>query len=321
MPPASGAIGWGWNTGESMVVLAVLAACAAVSFRLFRWECRAPGRSTLRPRSRLGYPRTMDGGSLHDREPRPLPGYSARNRAFWEEVSDEYQAENGPFLARKAGLAWGIWQIPEAELQVLGDVDSRDVLELGCGAAQWAIALAKRGARMVGLDLSARQLEHARRAMAAAGVSFPLIHAGAESVPLPDRSFDLVFCDWGAMHFADPARTLPEVARLLRPGGLLAFNGGTPLYEMCWVTGHEHAGDRLLRDYFGLYSVDDGETIEFIPTYGEWIRLFCRHGFLVEDLIELRPPADAVSTYRDEVDHAWSRRWPMEQIWRVRREG
>ena len=56
-----------------------------------------------------------------------------------------------------------MWQIPEAELQVLGDVSGKDVLELGCGAAQWSISLAGLGARPVGLDLTPRQLEHARR--------------------------------------------------------------------------------------------------------------------------------------------------------------
>jgi ubiquinone/menaquinone biosynthesis C-methylase UbiE len=68
-----------------------------------------------------------------------------------------------------------------------------DVLELGCGAAQWSISLAGLGARPVGLDVSARQLEHARRAMAGAGVDFPLIEASAEDVPLRDGRFDVIF--------------------------------------------------------------------------------------------------------------------------------
>ena len=46
-----------------------------------------------------------------------------------------------------------MWQLPESELRVLGDVSGRDVLEFGCGAAQWSIALAAQGAR-VGDDLS-----------------------------------------------------------------------------------------------------------------------------------------------------------------------
>ena len=70
--------------------------------------------------------------------------------------------------------------------------------------------------RPVGLDLSERQLEHARRLMAEAGVDFPLVQASAEEVPLPDASFDIVFCDYGAMTFGDPYATVPEAARLLR---------------------------------------------------------------------------------------------------------
>jgi hypothetical protein len=39
----------------------------------------------------------------------------------------------------------------------------------------------------------------------------------------------------------------------------------------------------------------------------------------VEDLIELRPEPDAVSTYRTDADREWARKWPMEHIWKVRR--
>jgi SAM-dependent methyltransferase len=56
----------------------------------------------------------------------------------------------------------------------------KDILELGCGAARWSTELARMGARPVGLDNSARQLEHARGLMTGAGVEFPLVHASAE---------------------------------------------------------------------------------------------------------------------------------------------
>jgi SAM-dependent methyltransferase len=159
-----------------------------------------------------------------DPEPADLTAQAARNRAAWDALSDEYEAQHGAALAATGGLAWGTSRAPESELGVLGDVDGKDVMELGCGAAQWSIALARRGARPVGLDVSGRQLEHARRLMTEAGIEFPLVHASADAVPLPDASFDIVFCDHGAMTFADPYRTVPEVARLLRPGGLFAFN-------------------------------------------------------------------------------------------------
>jgi SAM-dependent methyltransferase len=244
---------------------------------------------------------------------------AAFNRAVWDGYSDEYQAKHGEELAASGGLAWGTTQISEADLQVLGEVAGRDILELGCGAAQWSIALAKRGARPVGLDLSERQLAHARRLMADAGVDFPLIHASAELVPLPDASFDIVFCDHGAMTFADPYRSVPEVARLLRPGGLFAFNHHTPIETICWPLDAETVGEQLTLDYFDLHRIDDGEEISFQLPYGEWIRLFRANGFTIEDLIEPRPAPDATSSYRSPAELAWARRWPAEEIWRLRR--
>jgi SAM-dependent methyltransferase len=257
----------------------------------------------------------------HNESPDPdsLTPHARHNRQSWNETADAYQAENGPQLEASGGMAWGVWQVPESELGVLGDVRDKDILEFGCGAAQWSVALARMGARPVGLDLSDRQLEHARTLMARAGVDFPLVHASAESVPLPDASFDIVFCDHGAMTFADPYRTVPEVARLLRPGGLFAFSHGSPILSIAWAFDAERAGDRLVIDYFGMHEFDYGETIDFNLPYGEWIRLFRANGFEVEDLIEPRPAADATSTYRDELERDWSRRWPAESIWRLRR--
>ena len=248
-----------------------------------------------------------------------LTPHADRNRSAWNGLSDAYQALNGPHLAASGGMAWGVWQIPEADLQVLGDVRGKEVLEFGCGAAQWSIALARAGARPVALDLSERQLEHARALMAEAGVEFPLVQASAEAVPLPDASFDIVFCDHGAMSFADPYLTVPEVARLLRPGGLFAFSHNSPILSITWALDAERAGERLVGDYFGMHQFDDGETIDFNLPYGEWIRLFRANGFIVEDLIEPRPGPDAMSTYRDAIERDWSRRWPAESIWRLRR--
>jgi ubiquinone/menaquinone biosynthesis C-methylase UbiE len=202
---------------------------------------------------------------------------------------------------------------------VLGDVRDKDVLELGCGAAQWSIALARRGAHVVALDNSARQLEHARRAIEAAGVGVTLLHANAEDVPLPDASFDIVFCDHGATTFADPDRTVPEAARLLRPGGLFAFNAESTLHFLCWDEATDTVGDRLQLSYFAEMRSEDGRAVSFARPYGAWIRLFRSNGFVVEDLIELRAPPGAVTTYATFVSYDWARRWPAEQIWRVRR--
>jgi 2-polyprenyl-3-methyl-5-hydroxy-6-metoxy-1,4-benzoquinol methylase len=95
----------------------------------------------------------------------PLSEYAEHNQRVWDERSTEYQSKHGPQLEQSGGNAWGVWQLPEAQLQVLGDVRDRDVLEFGCGAAQWSIALAALGARVTALDASGAQLEHARSLM------------------------------------------------------------------------------------------------------------------------------------------------------------
>jgi SAM-dependent methyltransferase len=197
-------------------------------------------------------------------------------------------------------------------------VRDKDVLELGCGAAQWSIALAKRGARPVGLDLSPRQLEHARGAMAEAGVEFPLVEASAEDVPLDDASFDVVFCDHGAFNFADPLRLVPECARLLRPGGMLAFSMVTPILDIFWDREREAVDERPRNNYFENRGFEDDEAVDFQLPYGEWVRLFRANGFVVEDLIELRAPPDATTSY-DLVTLEWARRLPAEHIWKVRK--
>jgi ubiquinone/menaquinone biosynthesis C-methylase UbiE len=246
---------------------------------------------------------------------------SEHNRATWDRISDEYQARNAEFIGRKDEPRWGMWQLPDSELGIIGDVAGKDVLELGCGAAQWSILLAQQGARAVGLDNSGGQLEHARELMAEAGVDFPLVHASADEVPLPDASFDVVFCDHGAMTFADPYRTVPEAARLLRPGGLFAFSHSTPLALVCLDEEFETMATRFVRPYFGMHRFDElaDEPVEFNLPYGEWIRLFREEGLRIDALVEVRPPEGAESTYRTPEETEWARSWPMEEIWRCRK--
>jgi len=238
----------------------------------------------------------------------------ARNRAFWDEQSDEYQRRNAEFIAHP-DVRWGLWQITDAELGALGAVAGKNVLELGCGAGQFGAALARAGARVTGLDVSPRQLEHAR----ASGVEFPLVLGSADALPLPDASFDLVVADHGANRFVDPYAFVPEVARVLRPGGLFVFSGSTPFDWACWEEATDAMSERLQRDYFGMHRMELEDHVEFDLGYGDWIRLFRANGFVVEDLVEVRPPEGASSSYRSAADTAWARRWPMEQIWKVRK--
>ncbi|HUP48150.1 MAG TPA: class I SAM-dependent methyltransferase [Thermoanaerobaculia bacterium] len=239
-----------------------------------------------------------------------------KNQRHWDSTSDAYQARHGAALAEHP-LAWGVWRTPESELRVLGEVAGLRVLELGCGAAQWTLGLIGRGARAAGVDLSARQLLHARRAAPAV----PLVLGDAEVLPFRSESFDVVFCDHGATTFARPSLAVAEASRVLKRDGLLAFCMSTPIRDLCWDMVADRITAELANDYFSLSALDDGESVTYQLPYGAWIRLFREHSLSIEDLVEIQAPQGASTTYDDFVPAGWARRWPAEHIWKLRKDG
>jgi SAM-dependent methyltransferase len=245
-----------------------------------------------------------------------------RNIDVWTKSNADYTDASAEEAWARDEITWGVFGVPEQELGVLGDVAGRDVVELGCGTAYFSAWLAKRGARVVGVDPTPAQLETARRCMAETGIEFPLIEAPGEDVPLPDVSFDLVLSEYGAAIWADPYRWIPEAVRLLRPGGRLIFLRGTPLAAICFPRVGAITTE-LQQPYFGMYRFDwthDEGGIEFHLGYGDMIRLLRNAGFEIEDLVELQAPADAQThEYYDLVTPEWARKWPAEEIWVARK--
>lgn len=239
-----------------------------------------------------------------------------RNRRFWDRAAQAYQEKHGRRLADTAA-AWGVWRVPESHVGALRDVAGKDALELGCGAAQWSVELVRRGARTTGLDVSSAQLDLARKHLADRGVDAMLVQGSAEELPFLDASFDLVMCDHGALSFAEPHAAIPEVARVLRRGGRLAFSIHSPLLFMCWNPKTEKVDRRLHFDYFDMRSEADESSIQFQLPYGEWLELFDSNGMAVERLVHLRPLDDATTTYDDYAPYDWARRWPAEDLWIV----
>jgi SAM-dependent methyltransferase len=247
-----------------------------------------------------------------------------RNREVWTKTNAEYTDTQASGTWGKGEPTWGTYGVPEAELNVLGDVAGKDVIELGCGTAYFSAWLAKLGARPVGLDVTPAQLETARRMMAETGIEFPLVEADAEDVPLPDESFDVALSEYGASIWCDPARWIPEAHRLLRPDGELVFLCNSPLATIC-MPDEGKIEERLVRSQFDLGRMQwpgENEGVEWHLGHGDMLRLLRETGFEVEGLWELRAPASAVDhEYYDFVPAEWARRWPAEEIWKARKRG
>jgi SAM-dependent methyltransferase len=202
-----------------------------------------------------------------------------------------------------------------------GDLAGKDAIELGCGTAYVAAWLARRGARVVGIDNSEAQLATARRLQRQYELEFPLVHGNAEATPFADGSFDFAISEYGACLWADPQLWVPEAARILRPGGRLVFLVNSFLLMLC-VPSEDGvlASNRLLRSGFDLYRMESptNDSVEFHVSHGEWIRLLRGSGFEIEDLVEVRPDPTATTRY-DFVTLEWARQWPCEEIWKVRK--
>jgi SAM-dependent methyltransferase len=249
------------------------------------------------------------------------PDYVPQNVAVWTKANREHTGPSAREAWAQDEITWGVFEVPESQLGVMGDVAGLDMLELGCGTAYFSAWLAKRGARPVGVDPTPAQLETARLMQVEFGLEFPLLEAVGEDVPLPDSSFDVVHSEYGASIWADPYRWIPEAARLLRPNGRLIFLRNSTLIVLCQEL-EPPAGERLVRAQRGLNKVhwpDTGE-VEFHLGHGDWIELLRNKGFEVERLIELFAPDDAeMHHYYDYVTPDWARKWPAEEIWVARK--
>ncbi len=266
-------------------------------------------------------PRQGRGRRAVQRRRSPTADHVRTNLRLWERQSDAYDRRCASVLGGRRAKAWGLWRIPESSLGLVGPVRGKDVLELGCGAARWSDALSADGARVVGLDVSRSQLSKALRITRRSGGKVALLRANAEELPLAERSFDLVLSDWGAMTFCDPERTVPEVARILRPGGRLVFATSSPFRAIAHDRRTDRIGRALRYGYFGLGRLDYPREVNFTLPYSDWVELFGRAGLALERLVEPQGLGGRTSRYLSPREERWARRWPLESIWSARKPG
>lgn len=110
----------------------------------------------------------------------------------------------------------------------------RRLLDIGCGAGKFTRLIARRGAKVSGIDANADVVAEAERAAAEAGLAIAFHHGCGEALPFGDGTFDIVVFSNSLHHMSDIAGALREAARLLPDGGLLYV-----MEPVAWGNYHE----------------------------------------------------------------------------------
>ncbi len=242
------------------------------------------------------------------------------NRSHWDEQADTYVDAGRRLWSGRP--KWGIFGVPDEQIDLLPEVDGLDVVELGCGTGYVSAWCLRAGARSaIGLDNSPEQLRTAQSLSKEHDARLPLVWGDAEHAPFADGSFDVAISEYGAAIWCDPHRWIPEAARLLRPGGTLVFLGNSVI-SMLTVDDFESqpATARLQRPQRGSHHMSwpDTDSSEFHISHGSMIRLLRASGFDVLDLIELYVEPGDQTSY-DFLDADWASKWPHEEAWVARR--
>ena len=156
----------------------------------------------------------------------------AQARADWDGRADRWDiaAERNAAAPDRAAELDRVWQ-------ALALRPGARVLDVGCGSGQWAVALARRGGEVTGVDLSPAMVARAERHAAEAGVAVRWHVGEAARVAGPDAAYDAVLARVVLQLVPDVPAALAEFRRVLRPGGrLLASVPGalSPIYGTSW---------------------------------------------------------------------------------------
>jgi SAM-dependent methyltransferase len=200
-----------------------------------------------------------------------------------------------------------------AFLSILPPVRGLRGLDIGCGEGSNTRQLARRGARMVAIDVAPTFIRHARAAESAEPLGVAFLLADGISLPFADQHFDFVVAFMSLMDIPDQGRVLREAARVLRPDGFLQFSITHPCFDPPYrkvlrdaagipraieVGGYFDCIDgRVDRWWFSTVSPEERQhvpafrTPRFDRTLSGWVDMICRAGLVIEQFGE--PSASA----------------------------
>lgn len=139
-------------------------------------------------------------------------------------------------------------------LEMVGEVQGQEICDLACGQGWIARELARRGARVTGLDLADNLLAMAQQHETLEPLGITYLHSDAQNgEPLADQSFDGAICIMALMNINDIQAAFQTARRVLKPGGWFAFAITHPCFQTphaSWLTMDDGSVKRVVDGYF-----------------------------------------------------------------------
>lgn len=187
-------------------------------------------------------------------------------------------------------------------LDLLGVVDGRRVLEMACGHGRITRELARRGAGVVGVDVSGQLIDKATAEETRAPLGIRYIHADVtEAGLLEEDTFDAVVCGFGLSDIDDLDGALATAHRVLRPAGIFVFSilhpcfpGGTGV-SGSWPSDGSYHDEGWWQADGSLSTLRQqvGANHRSLSTY---LNTFRRHGLVLDETVEPSPPEEWAAT-------------------------
>jgi SAM-dependent methyltransferase len=178
----------------------------------------------------------------------------------------------------------------EDALKLLGPVDGKRILDLGCGCGHNAIALARQGAKAIGVDESADQVAEARAACEREGVKVELHHSPlAELAFLRADTIDGALSAMGLAPIEDIDRVFRQVHRVLRPECPLVLSFPHPAWALVDPADPELRIRRTYWDPTPIEADGPGRPADVPRTVGAIVTSLHRANFRVDTVLEPEP--------------------------------
>jgi len=212
-------------------------------------------------------------------------------REHWNLIALEYQKN------RKLSfddIEYALGYARESELNLLGNVEGKKIVELGCGAAENSITLAKKGGICTGVDMSSEQLKIAKNLILENKVKIELIEGDIENLTMFDNGiFDIALSIFALDWMQDLFTAFKEAYRILKPNGIFVFSTQHPIYNLFGAEDLNLKELKISESYFEkevTFKESTGIDLRVhVSTISDIINGLTRIGFKIDKILEPKP--------------------------------